>query len=91
MHPLNVSECQISRASALFKNTLAAEELETLARETRFVQRRRLVTAASVFWAFMVTLGAQPMEYISDVLRTLNVRASRHREHPNRCIVNTDR
>jgi hypothetical protein len=68
------ARCQISQASALFKKTLAAEELETLAHETRFVQRRRMVTAASVFWAFMVALGAQRMEYISDVLRTLNAR-----------------
>lgn len=68
------ARCQTSQASALFKKTLAAEEIETLARETGFVRRRRMVTAASVFWALMVTLGAQRMEYISDVLRTLNAR-----------------
>src|SRR5262245_19167214 len=66
--------CQTSQASALVKKTLAAKEIETLGRETGFVRRRRLVTAASVFWALMVTLGAQRMEYISDVLRTLNAR-----------------
>ena len=64
----------ISRASALFKKTLAADGLERLARATKFVQRQRLVTATSVFWALMVTLGAQRMQYISDVLRTLNGR-----------------
>jgi hypothetical protein len=43
-----------------------------VARRTRLVQRERVVSASSLFWAFMVTLGAQPMEFISDVLRTLN-------------------
>jgi hypothetical protein len=46
--------------------------LDAVARRSRFVRRERVVSAASLFWAFMVTLGAQPMEYISDVLRTLN-------------------
>jgi hypothetical protein len=66
--------CQISQASALFKKTLAAKGLDRLACDTRFVQRHRQVTASSVFWALVVTLGAQPMHYISDVLRTLNER-----------------
>ena len=53
-----IPRSHISRASALFKKTLDADGLERLARETRFVQRQRLVTATSVFWALMVTLGA---------------------------------
>lgn len=64
----------IAQASALFKRTLEPEGLEALARETGFAQRRRLLTATSVFWAFMMTRGAQPMQYISDVLRTMNAR-----------------
>jgi hypothetical protein len=46
--------------------------LDAVARRSRFVRPERVVSAASIFWAFMVTLGAQPMEYVSDVLRTLN-------------------
>jgi hypothetical protein len=51
---------------------LSDSTLDAVARRSRFIRRERVVSAASIFWAFMVTLGAQPMEYISDVLRTLN-------------------
>ena len=70
------ASCHVSEACARFKKSLAPEGLEGLARETKFVQRQRVITAASVFWAFMVALGAQPLQYISDVLRTLNARES---------------
>ena len=66
--------CHIRRAAALFRKTLAAGALDRDARECRFVQRQRVITADSVFWAFMMTLGGQPTQYISDVLRTLNDR-----------------
>jgi hypothetical protein len=66
----------VSKASALFKQTLSPEALDRLARETRFVRRERLVTASSIVWAFMLTLGAHPLRYISDVLRTMNSRES---------------
>jgi len=56
------------------KKVLAPEELERLGQQTRFVQRRRVITATSVFWALMLTLGRKSAEYISDVLRTLNHR-----------------
>jgi len=55
-----------------FRAVLSDSMLDAVARRSRFVRRERVVSAASLFWAFMVTLGAQPMEYISDVLRTLN-------------------
>jgi hypothetical protein len=60
------------QAGALFSNTLSDRGLDELARETGFVRRQRLVTATAVVWAFVVTLGGQSTEYISDVLRTLN-------------------
>ena len=69
-----LSDCHIRRASARFQGALGAEKLEALAREARFVQRRRVVTATSVFWALMLTLGTRSAEYISDVLRALNHR-----------------
>jgi hypothetical protein len=58
--------------SARFRGVLSDSMLDAVARRSRFIRRERVVSAASIFWAFMVTLGAQPMEYISDVLRTLN-------------------
>jgi hypothetical protein len=63
-----------ARAQARFRRCLSAESLEAAAREARFVQRQRLVTGASVFWALVVTVGAHCTQYISDVLRTLNAR-----------------
>jgi hypothetical protein len=62
------------QACALFHKTLSNKALEKLARETGFVRRQRLVTAAGAFWAFIVALGGQSTEFISDVLRTLNAR-----------------
>jgi hypothetical protein len=64
----------IARTKLIFRSTLSAKALESIARETRFVQRARLLTAESFFWAIIVTVGAQPLRYISDVLRTLNKR-----------------
>jgi hypothetical protein len=55
-----------------FRRVLSDTVLDAVARRCRFVRRERIASAAGIFWAFMVTLGAQPMEYISDVLRTLN-------------------
>lgn len=66
--------CHIEKASALLQKTLAPRELDRIARQTGFVQRHRLVTAPAVFWALVVTLGAQVARYLSDVLRTLNER-----------------
>ncbi len=66
--------CHMQRATALFRKTLSDDALNELARETAFVRRQRLVTAAAVVWAFVVTLGGQSTEFISDVLRTLNAR-----------------
>jgi hypothetical protein len=62
------------RAQARFRRSLGAEGVEAIARESRFVQRRRVVTGSSVFWALVVTVGAHCTQYISDVLRTLNAR-----------------
>ena len=64
----------IKQAKAIFRKTLSGRALESVARDTRFVQRARLLTAESFFWAIIVTVGAQPLRYISDVLRTLNKR-----------------
>jgi hypothetical protein len=64
----------IELAKQRFREALRAETLETVARQTRFVQRQRVVTGASVFWALIVTVGAKSTQYISDVLRTLNAR-----------------
>jgi hypothetical protein len=62
----------VRRAAALFRKTLSPAALDEIARGCRFVQRQRTVTACSVFWALMTTLGAHPTQYISDVLRSLN-------------------
>jgi hypothetical protein len=62
----------IQSTRARFRAVLADGTLDAVARRSRFIRRERVVSAADIFWAFMVTLGAQPMEYISDVLRTLN-------------------
>lgn len=64
----------IEPAKKRFRAALQDGTLEAVARETRFVQRRRVITGASVFWALIVTIGAHSTEYISDVLRTLNAR-----------------
>jgi hypothetical protein len=64
----------IESAKKRFREALGDEALETIARETRFVQRQRVITGGSVFWALVVTVGAKSTEYISDVLRTLNSR-----------------
>lgn len=69
-----LSDCHIRRASARFQGALGADKLEALGRATGFVQRRRVITATSVFWALMLTLGTRSAEYISDVLRALNHR-----------------
>src|SRR6516165_11155025 len=66
--------CHNRQAGALFRKTLSDKALDELARETGFVRRQRLVTAGAVVWAFVVTLGGQATEFISDVLRTLNAR-----------------
>jgi hypothetical protein len=67
-----LSALHIQRSRTLFGGVLSTATLDAVARKTRLVRRERVVSAASLFWAFMVTLGAQPMEFISDVLRTLN-------------------
>lgn len=64
----------IGPAKKRFREALRAENVEIVARETRFVKRQRVITAASVFWALVVTVGAKTTQYISDVLRTLNAR-----------------
>ena len=64
----------ISTARRRFKKALEPAALEAIARASKFVQRRRVLTGTSVFWAFIVTVGAHCTEYISDVLRTLNAR-----------------
>lgn len=69
-----IRESHITRSKKLFRNALSVDRLDALARETEFVRRQRLVTAASVFWALIVTVGAQSSEYVSDILRTLNSR-----------------
>jgi hypothetical protein len=64
----------IESAKQRFRGALGPEALEAVARETRFVQRQRIVTGTSIFWALIVTVGANCTQYISDVLRTLNAR-----------------
>jgi len=68
------SALHIQRARTHLGGVLAAKTLDAVARKTGLVRRERLVTASALFWSFMVTLGAQRMEFISDVLRTLNAR-----------------
>lgn len=63
-----------SRASALFRRTLSPDAIEKVGRRTRFIQRKRRVTATGIFWALILAVGAHPMRYISDVLRMLNKR-----------------
>ncbi len=65
---------QIAQAKKRFRSTLRPDTLEAVARDTRFVQRQRVITGSSVFWALIVTVGAHATQYISDVLRTLNSR-----------------
>jgi len=62
----------IQAARTRFRHVLSDSMLDVVARQCRLIRRERIVSGASLFWAFMVTLGAQPMEYISDVLRSLN-------------------
>jgi hypothetical protein len=64
----------IDHAKKRFRAALRPETLEVAARETKFVQRQRVITGTSVFWALIITLGAKSTQYISDVLRTLNAR-----------------
>ena len=68
------SALHIRRARTLLGGVLSAKAFDAVARRTGLVRRERMVTASALFWSFMVTLGAQRMEYISDVLRTLNAR-----------------
>jgi hypothetical protein len=68
------SALHIQRARTLLGGVLSAKTLDAVARRTGLVRRERLVTASALFWSFIVTLGAQRMEFISDVLRTLNAR-----------------
>jgi hypothetical protein len=68
------SSFHIQRARTLLGGVLSAKTFDAVARKTGLVRRERLVTASALFWSFVVTLGAQRMEYISDVLRTLNAR-----------------
>lgn len=63
-----------AQAEARFRRVLGKDSVEAVARQTRFVQRKRVVTGAAVFWAFIVTVGSHCTEYITDVLRTLNAR-----------------
>jgi hypothetical protein len=73
LHPMpQPGFSHVRRAAALFRKTLSPAALDEIARGCRFVQRQRTVTACSVFWALMTTLGAHPTQYISDVLRSLN-------------------
>lgn len=64
--------CHMHQANAWFRKTLSARALEELARTTGLIRRRRTVHACALVWAFVVALGGQSTEYISDVLRTLN-------------------
>src|SRR5208282_5437371 len=70
--PMPSASLHIQSTRTRFRGVLSDSTLDAVARRSRFIRRERVVSAASIFWAFMVTLGAQPMEYISDVLRTLN-------------------
>jgi hypothetical protein len=58
--------------TSLFRQTLSPQAIERIARRTGLVRRRRVVTGAGLFWALILTLGAQKAEYVSDVLRTMN-------------------
>jgi hypothetical protein len=70
--PMPSPRSHIQAARTRFRGVLSDRMLDAVARRSRLIRRERVVSAAGIFWAFMVTLGAQPMEYISDVLRTLN-------------------
>jgi hypothetical protein len=61
-----------ARAAELFQDTLAPDVLEEVARRSGLIRRRRMVTGTGLFWALMMALGGQRVEYISDVLRTMN-------------------
>ena len=67
-------QSHIGVAKKRFEQALRPETVEAVARETGFVQRTRVITGASVFWALVITLGSHYTQYISDVLRTLNAR-----------------
>lgn len=64
----------IASAKRRFRSALGVGAVELVAKETRFVQRRRVITGESIFWAMTITVGAKSTQYISDVLRTLNAR-----------------
>jgi hypothetical protein len=68
------AQSHIERAKRRFRKVLQAEAVEAIAWKVGFVQRTRVITGASVFWALVVTVGAHCTQYISDVLRTLNAR-----------------
>jgi hypothetical protein len=61
-----------ARVAELFRDTVAPDALEEVARRSGLIRRRRTVTGTSLFWALMMALGGQRVEYISDVLRTMN-------------------
>ena len=56
----------------LFRDALAPSTLEAIARSSGLIRRKRIVTGSGLFWALMMALGGQRVEYISDVLRTMN-------------------
>jgi hypothetical protein len=60
-------------AATLFRKSLAPSGIEAVAREVGLVRRRRCVTGTGLFWALMMSLGGQRVEFISDVLRTMNM------------------
>jgi len=61
-----------ARVAELFRDTLAPDAIEEVGRRSGLIRRRRMVTGTSLFWALMMALGGQRVEYISDVLRTMN-------------------
>lgn len=68
------AQSHIDEAKKRFRKTLQPESVEAVAAETGFVRRKRIITGSSVFWALVLTLGAQCTQYISDGLRTMNAR-----------------
>jgi len=68
----SVSLSDLSVARTRFRQSLEPSRIELVGRATHFIQRMRTVTAAGVFFALIVRLGAHKTQYISDVLRTLN-------------------
>lgn len=67
-----MDEKQISNVSKQLQEVLGEDKLDALGRQTRYCEKKRLLTPFRMVLALVTGLGGRPIQFLSDLHRQFN-------------------